>query len=53
MTTQQVFLFVLLLAVFGMLLWGRVRYDLVAFAALVVATVGGAVPTEQDRKSVV
>ena len=47
MTTQQVFLFVLLLAVFAMLLWGRIRYDLVAFAALVVATVGGAVPTEQ------
>ena len=44
MNAQQVFLLLLLLAVFAMLLWGRIRYDLVAFGALVVAAVGGAVP---------
>ena len=44
MNAQQLFLLLLLLAVFAMLLWGRIRYDLVAFGALVVAAVGGAVP---------
>ncbi|TQV83653.1 SLC13 family permease [Denitrobaculum tricleocarpae] len=46
MTTDQIVLFALLFAVFGLLLWGRYRYDLVAFAALVVAVVTGSVPTE-------
>ena len=44
MNAQQLFLLLLLLAVFALLLWGRIRYDLVAFGALVVAAVGGAVP---------
>jgi di/tricarboxylate transporter len=44
MSADQVFLFVLLAAVFVMLLWGRVRYDVVAFGALVVAYLGGAIP---------
>ncbi len=47
MTTDQITLFALLFAVFGLLLWGRYRYDLVAFAALVVAVVTGSVPTEE------
>ncbi|MEL7239366.1 MAG: SLC13 family permease, partial [Planctomycetota bacterium] len=43
MTTDQIILFALLIAVFGMLIWGRFRYDLVAFSALVVAVVLGVV----------
>src|SRR5690606_28972881 len=27
--------------------WGRIRYDLVAFGALIVAVLGGAVPAEE------
>ncbi len=42
--TDQVVLFLILGAVFGLLLWGRVRYDLVAFGALVVAVIAGTVP---------
>jgi len=44
MTSDQLILFALLAAVFALLLWGRVRYDLVAFGALVVAVAVGAVP---------
>lgn len=43
MTYEQIFLFCLLGVVFGFLVWGRIRYDLVAFAALIVAVVGGVV----------
>jgi di/tricarboxylate transporter len=42
--TDQVVLFLILGGVFGLLLWGRVRYDLVAFGALVVAVIAGTVP---------
>jgi di/tricarboxylate transporter len=44
MTFDQIFLFALLGAIFVMLIWGRVRYDLVAFAGLVVAVFAGVVP---------
>lgn len=44
MTPDQLFLFGLLLGIFTLLLWGRVRYDVVAFGALVVAYIGGAIP---------
>ena len=44
MNTDQLTLFVLLLFVFGMLIWGKVRYDLVAFSALVIAVILGVVP---------
>lgn len=47
MTTDQIILFSLFAAVFGMLLWGKWRYDLVAFSALLVALVLGLVPTDQ------
>jgi di/tricarboxylate transporter len=47
MTTEQIILFVLLVVVFALLIWGRWRYDLVAFAALVAALVVGVVPPEQ------
>ena len=46
LSTEHLTIFGLLLAVFGFLLWGRVRYDLVAFAALVLALIVGAVPVE-------
>jgi di/tricarboxylate transporter len=46
MTTQQIILFVLLVLVFVFLVWGRWRYDLVAFTALVVALLAGVVPVE-------
>ncbi|MEM1273548.1 MAG: SLC13 family permease [Pseudomonadota bacterium] len=46
MTQDQIILFTLFGIVFGLLLWGRFRYDLVAFAALLVAVVLGVVPAE-------
>ena len=45
--SEHFVLFGLLLAVFALLIWGRVRYDLVAFSALLAALVLGAVPTDQ------
>lgn len=47
MTTDQILLFSLFAGVFGMLLWGRWRYDLVAFSALLIALVLGLIPTDQ------
>jgi len=46
LSTEHLILFGLLLGVFGFLLWGRVRYDLVAFAALMLALILGAVPVD-------
>ncbi len=46
MTTDQIILFALFIAVFAMLLWGRFRYDLVAFTALLVGVVVGVVPVD-------
>ncbi len=46
MTTDQIILFALFITVFGMLLWGRFRYDLVAFAALMIGVVLGVVPVD-------
>ena len=40
-TSEQIGLFVLLAVMFALLIWGRWRYDLVAFSALVVALVTG------------
>ncbi|MEM1372234.1 MAG: SLC13 family permease [Pseudomonadota bacterium] len=45
-TTDQLIVLGLLASVLGMLVWGRVRYDLVAFGALILAVVVGAVPGE-------
>jgi len=47
MPSDQVILFGLFATVFLFLLWGRWRYDLVAFVALIVALVLGVVPTEK------
>ena len=44
MTPEQITLFTLLLFVFVFLIWGRWRYDLVAFVALLVALLTGIVP---------
>jgi hypothetical protein len=42
MTTDQTLLFGILVVLFGMLVWGRFRYDLVAFVALLVTVMVGA-----------
>ena len=47
MTTDQIILFSLFGAVFALLIWGRFRYDLVAFTALMVGVVLGVVPSDQ------
>ena len=47
MTTDQILLFSLFGIVFGLLLWGRFRYDLVAFGALMVAVLLGLVPASE------
>ncbi len=46
MTTDQSILFGLLFFVFVFLIWGRWRYDLVAFVALLIALLTGIVPKE-------
>ncbi|WP_373087274.1 SLC13 family permease [Sneathiella sp.] len=45
MTIDQILLFSLFGAVFAMLIWGKWRYDLVAFVALIIALVLGLIPT--------
>ncbi len=47
MTAQQAILFVILVLVFVMLIWGRWRYDLVAFIALLAALLTGVVPVSE------
>jgi len=47
MTTEQGVLFSLIVLIFVFLIWGRIRYDLVAFSALVVACAVGVVPKEK------
>ncbi len=47
MTTDQALLFSLLFLVFVFLIWGRWRYDLVAFVALIAALLMGLVPKEE------
>ncbi len=47
MTSDQIIVFAIMAALFALLVWGRWRYDLVAFAALLVAVVAGVVPGEQ------
>ncbi|GIT90556.1 SLC13 family permease [Jannaschia pagri] len=44
MTTEQIILFSLFAGVFAMLLWGRFRYDIVAFSALLIGVISGVVP---------
>lgn len=46
MTLEQIILFSLFVLVFVGLLWGKWRYDLVAFTALVIGLIAGVVPTK-------
>ena len=47
MTLNQIILFLLFGLVFVMLIWGRLRYDIVAFSALLVAVVLGVIPSSE------
>jgi di/tricarboxylate transporter len=47
MTTEQILIFAILGLVLAFLVWGRWRYDVVAFTALIVALIAGVVPVEQ------
>ncbi|MFK7876771.1 MAG: SLC13 family permease, partial [Paracoccaceae bacterium] len=47
MTQDQIILFALFGFVFGLLLWGRFRYDIVAFSALMAGVVLGVVPSSE------
>jgi len=47
LTMDQTILFSILTGLFALLIWGRWRYDLVAFSALMVSIVAGVVPVEQ------
>ena len=47
MSSSQALLFVILAGAMVLFIWGRYRYDIVAFGALVVATLFGIVPAEQ------
>jgi len=44
---DQVILFTLLACVFALLIWGRWRYDIVAFGALIIAVLTGTVPAAE------
>ncbi len=46
-TPDQIAILALLGCVLALLVWGRLRYDLVAFAALIAAVLIGAVPAER------
>lgn len=45
MTFEQGIVFAIFTGLFALLIWGRWRYDLVAFAALIVAVIVGVVPS--------
>jgi di/tricarboxylate transporter len=47
MTTDQIILFTIMGGLLGLLVWGRIRYDLVAFSALALAVILGVV--NKDR----
>ncbi|MDH3418049.1 MAG: SLC13 family permease [Gammaproteobacteria bacterium] len=47
MNFDQIFLLVLLACVFALLIWGRWRFDLIAFTALVVALLAGVIPANE------
>jgi di/tricarboxylate transporter len=47
LTPDQIVLFSLLFFVFVLLIWGRWRYDLVAFLALLIAVLAGLVPSDK------
>jgi len=47
MTLDQYILFTLIGLIFIFLIWGKIRYDIVAFGSLVIAVILGAVPSDQ------
>ena len=47
MTYEQVTLIAIMGSVLGLLLWGRIRYDVVSFGALAVAVLLGVVNKDQ------
>lgn len=47
LTVDQIAIFAILAGLLGMLAWGRYRYDVVAFAALVLAVLLGLVPSAE------
>ena len=47
MTAAQITLLAILAGLFALLVWGRFRYDIVAFAALLVCVLAGLVPGSQ------
>ena len=47
MTTDQTILFSLITLIFIFLIWGKIRYDVTAFAALVLASLAGVIPKDQ------
>ncbi len=47
MSSSQALLFALLAGAMGLFIWGRYRYDIVAFGALVIATLLGIVPAPE------
>ncbi len=47
MTTDQAILFSLITLIFIFLIWGKIRYDVTAFAALVLASLAGVIPKDQ------
>jgi len=47
MNLDLMLLFALLAGVLVMLVWGRWRYDIVAFAALVIGVIAGLIPSDQ------
>ncbi len=47
MTYEQIILFAVMGGVLGMLLWGRIRYDVVAFSALALALLLGVISKDE------
>ena len=47
MTLDQIILFGLFVGVFALLLWGKFRYDMVAFGALILGAIIGVVPKDE------
>ena len=48
MTSDQIILFSLFGGVFAMLLWGKFRYDIVAFSALMIGVIIGVVTEKEE-----
>jgi len=47
MATDQIILFSLITLIFVFLIWGKIRYDVTAFAALVLASLAGVISKDQ------